>query len=223
MRRALVIAGGDFHPAVLDGIALAGARVVCVDRGLEHALAASLAPDLLVGDLDSVPPDVMARPAFAAVPRLVFPADKDASDLELALATLADDPTHVGPLDEVVVAGVSGGRTDHLLFNWLLPASRAWPFRLRLVDAFVEACVVTPAYPLTLTTTPGQIVSLLPLGQARGVVTDGLHYALSGATLELGATFGLSNAAVASRVTVSVTDGIVLAIATRAGEPGDLP
>lgn len=223
MRRALVLAGGNFDPLVLDGISLDDTRIVCVDRGLEHAMAASLAPDLIIGDLDSVSPELLASPAFLDVPRLVFPADKDASDLELALVTLADDTRHVGPIDEVVVAGVSGGRTDHLLFNWLLPASRAWPFGLRLIDATVEASVVTPDRPLTLPTTPGQTVSLLPIGPAHGVTADGLHYALSDATLEPGATVGLSNRAVAAHVTVSIAGGVLLALATRAGNAGASP
>ena len=214
-RRVLVLAGGDFRPGMLEGIALDAARVVCVDRGLVHALAAGLAPALLVGDLDSVPGEVLDRPALAALPRRVFPADKDASDLELALDALADEDDAARP-DEVIVAGVSGGRTDHLLFNWLLPARRAWPFRLRLVDASTDARVVTPAHPLTMAAVVGRTFSLLPLGLARGVTTDGLRYALAGATLEPGSTRGLSNVVAASRVSVGVASGTVLALAGRA-------
>ena len=212
-RRALVLAGGDFALDTLDGLALDGARVVCVDRGLVHALAAGLEPTLLIGDLDSVPPELLARPALAAVPRRVFPADKDASDLELALCTLADEPA--AP-HEVVVAGVSGGRTDHLLFNWLLPARRPWPFTLRLVDASVDATVVTAARPFVATAVVGRTVSLLPLGRADGVTTRGLRYALVGATLEPGSTLGLSNVVARTPIGVTLERGTVLALVARA-------
>jgi len=216
VRRALVLAGGDFAPATLDGLPLEGARVVCVDRGLVHALAANLAPTLLVGDLDSVPAELLARPGFAELPRRVFPADKDASDLALALHALADEPE---PPDEVIVAGVSGGRTDHLLFNWFLPARRAWPFALRLVDASVEAVVVTPERPFVGVAVVGRTFSLLPLGRVDGVTTRGLRYALAGATLEPGSTLGLSNVVAAGAVSVEVARGTVLALAGRA-DPG---
>lgn len=211
-RRALVLAGGDFSPDTLDGLALDGVRVVCVDRGLVHALAAGLEPALLVGDLDSVPPELLARPALATLPRRVFPADKDASDLELALRALADGPEVP---DEVVVAGVSGGRTDHLLFNWLLPARRAWPFALRLVDASVDATVVTAARPLAATAVVGRTVSLLPLGRADGVTTRGLRYALADATLEPGSTLGLSNVVARTPIGVTLERGTVLALVAR--------
>ena len=212
-RRVLVLAGGDFDPGTLDGLALEGARVVCVDRGLVHALAAGLEPALLVGDLDSVPPDVLERASLADLPRRVFPADKDASDLELALGELADGPDVP---DEVVVAGVSGGRTDHLLFNWLLPASRSWPFALRLVDRSVDATLVDAARPLARAGEIGRPFSLLPFGRVDGVTTRGLRYALSGATLEAGSTLGLSNVVSAAEVGVEIVSGRLLALAVRA-------
>lgn len=222
MRRTLVLAGGDFAPSVLDGIALDGARVVCVDRGLAHCLAAGLVPDLLVGDLDSVSPGALERADLARLPRLEFPVEKDASDLELALRTLAEERGAAVP-EEVVVAGVSGGRTDHFLFNWLLPASRSWPFALKLVDASVEAVVVTPRYPFAASGVPGRTFSLLPLGSVRGVTTDGLRYALVGATLAPGTTRGLSNVVAATAVSVRVEEGMLLALAARANAEGGAP
>src|SRR5690625_998268 len=57
--------------------------LVAVDAGLSHLLAAGLRPDLLVGDLDSASPEDLAE--VAGTPRLVYPADKSRTDLELAL------------------------------------------------------------------------------------------------------------------------------------------
>lgn len=218
--RAIVFADGEFTPPVLDGIDTDGAGAVCVDGGLVHCLAAGLAPTLLVGDLDSVPRDLLARDALAALPRLVFPADKDASDLELALRALADEPDTP---DEVVVVGVSGGRTDHLLFNWFLPASRPWPFALRLLDTSVDAAVVTAARPLAVAAVVGRTFSLLPLVRASGVTTRGLRYALAGATLETGSTLGLSNVVAAPEVRIEIASGTVLALAARADDAEQEP
>ena len=209
-----MFAGGAFAPCVLDGVDLGGARAVCVDGGLAHCLAAGLEPALLVGDLDSVSPAALARAERADVPRLSFPADKDASDLELALHALADGGAGAVP-DEVVVVGVSGGRTDHLLFNWQLAAVRPWPFRLRLVDASVDAVLVVPHRPLSARGVPGETLSLLALGRATGVTTRGLRYRLAGATLERGTTRGLSNVVDAGSVSVSVTGGTLLAMRVR--------
>lgn len=244
-RRVLVFAGGDF---VAADLACAGdvsetTGIVCVDSGLLHCLDLGLMPTLLVGDMDSVTVEAIDDPALASVPRLLFPADKDASDLELALHALADgdaDGIGIGDHgdgvvvdrgveaergggvdgngqwpDEVIVVGVSGGRTDHLLFNWLLAGSRDWPFELRLIDATVDAVVVTPSRPLYRTVRPGSTVSLLPHAQAVGVTTVGLRYGLADATLNAGGTLGLSNVVAESSVSVSIREGTLLALFVR--------
>ena len=219
-RRVIVFAGGDFTPDVLDGIDTRGAAALCADRGLAHCLEAGLPPALLIGDFDSVPSALLARESLADVPRLSFPAAKNESDLELALATLADGPDELPASlrapDEVVLVGVSGGRTDHCLFNWLLAASRTWPFDLRLLDASVDAVAVTPERPLSGPALPaGRTVSLLPLGRVTGVSTGGLRYRLAGATLDAGTTLGLSNVADGEPLSVRVAGGMVLVMRCR--------
>ncbi len=86
-----------------------GAYVVAADGGLDHARAAGLDPDLLVGDLDSISPVGLAWAVeHAQVER--HPADKTCTDTELALALAARrSPDHV-----LLVAG-AGDRLDHAL------------------------------------------------------------------------------------------------------------
>ena len=81
---ALVIAGGD-APAPLDATLASAPLVVAADSGVGHALALGLTVDLVIGDLDSAVPDDVARAAAAGARVHRFPADKDATDLELAL------------------------------------------------------------------------------------------------------------------------------------------
>jgi thiamine pyrophosphokinase len=57
--------------------------VIAADGGLRHAARLGLAPDLLVGDLDSVAPTDLD--AYPGLPVERHPTDKDALDLELAL------------------------------------------------------------------------------------------------------------------------------------------
>ncbi len=207
---ALVFAAGDAPPDLAAHVQASGVEhVVCADGGLTHCLDAGFSPSCLIGDFDSIDKAVLSRPDIADTPRLQHPVDKDASDLELCLEYLLQRE----PLpDQVILLGVSGGRSDHHLFNWLLPALRDWPFRLRLVDKHVDAHLVTPSGPCDIECAAGDIVSLLPLGRAEGVTTDRLRFALSDAVLSPGSTLGLSNEASGGRVQVSVTRGRVLAM-----------
>jgi len=213
-REAILFAGGDAPPA-LGSIPdlLAGvepALIVCADAGLVHCLDAGLVPHRLVGDFDSVPQALLRRAERAGAQRLTFPTDKDASDLALALLGLCDED-----IDRVTVLGVSGGRTDHLLFNWWLPAWRDWPFALRLVDKRCDAHVVVAHRPVRFHADPETVVSLLPLSRVDGVSTAGLRYALHGRTILPGDTLGLSNVADGGAVRVQVSGGTLLVLRVR--------
>ncbi|TGV69350.1 thiamine diphosphokinase, partial [Mesorhizobium sp. M00.F.Ca.ET.149.01.1.1] len=57
-----------------------GSRVIAADAGIGHARLLGLLPELWVGDFDSVPANLPKD--LAAVPRKVFPAEKDMTDGE---------------------------------------------------------------------------------------------------------------------------------------------
>ena len=116
--------------------------------------------------------------------------DKDATDLELALAAaLRHDPTRI------LVLGGLGGRVDHELANLLLLGGDV--LAGVDVDAAIRAAVVhvvRPGRRATVRGSPGELVSLMPVhGPARGVTTNGLRWPLTDADLAPGTTLGISN------------------------------
>ena len=103
----------------------------------------------------------------------------------------------------LVLAG-DGGRLDHQLSTLLLLASERYAGVQ--VDALVgEAWVHVVRGARTLEGTPGELVSLLPIGgPAEGVTTEGLVYPLRGETLEAGTSRGVSNVFEADTAHISV-------------------
>ena len=197
MATVVVLAGGPEPPAEVP--LPAGARVIAADGGAERGGAI----DLLVGDLDSVSAAALAR--AERVER--HPAEKDATDLELALAAaLRLDP------ERILVLGGGGGRLDHLLAGVLLLAAE--PYAGVEVDAQLGgAAVHVVRGRRTIAGDPGELVSLLPVnGPARGVVTDGLAYPLRGETLAPGSSRGVSNVFAEPRVRIGVERGVLLAV-----------
>jgi thiamine pyrophosphokinase len=210
----VVFAGGP--PPAAEAVAELpeGAFVVAADRGADHALAAGFVPDLVVGDLDSISPEGLARS-----PRVErHPVAKDATDLALALdAALARSPRRL------VVIGGADGRLDHLLAELLLLGSA--PYGGVEIDALLgEARVHVVRGTRSLTGVPGELISLFALhGPARGVVTEGLRWALRGDTLDPGSSRGVSNEFAASEARVDVSDGVVLAVRPNRPAEGSLP
>lgn len=211
----LVAVGGDPTAPVALPVALGeGSVVVAADAGVDRLVAAGLGVHHVVGDLDSASPAALAvaREGGATVHR--HPADKDATDLELALALVVDELAPAAGLDEIVVIGPGGGRLDLLLGDVALvcgPRLAACTVTARLGPATVT--VVRPGSGRTITGPVGAQVSLLPVhGPADGVTTTGLRWVLDDAHLAPGTTRGLSNELVTSPATVRLASGVVAVV-----------
>lgn len=204
-KTVIVLAGGEMAP--LERPLPAADLVIAADSGLDHAVGAGIAVDLVIGDLDSVSADALAAARAAGVAVEQHPPDKDATDLELALAAaVRHGAAHI------VVLGGGGGRIDHLLANAMLLASPAW------ADIDIEwhvdsAHILAIRTEATLTGKPGDLLTLLAIGEpADGVTTEGLAYELSDDVLLASSTRGVSNTFTGSQARVTVRTGILLAI-----------
>ena len=207
---AVVFAGGDPVPDSVRHLLPQGALVVAADSGLDLARRLGVPVDLVVGDFDSADPAGVAA-AVASGSRLErHPADKDATDLELAL----DAVLRLGRSPVRIVGGAGWDRLDHLVANFLLVASpRYAPLRLRW---WVKGAEVAPVHGrLDMAGDPGDLVTLLAVGgPATGVTTAGLRWPLLGETLTPGSTRGVSNELAASTAAVCVETGVLVAIHT---------
>lgn len=207
----VVIVGGGGPPSirVSDLGDLGDAPVViAADSGLGHAAALGLAVDRVVGDMDSVDLDVLDRAVAAGTRVDRHPEAKDATDLDLALDTaFARAPSRL-----VVVTG-AGDRFDHALAVALgLAAPQRPPVPTEAWVGPAHLWVVRGR--CLLAGTPGDHLSLLPVhGPARGVTTGGLLYPLDDEDLDAGTSRGVSNEWAAPMATVSVRDGVLLAVA----------
>lgn len=210
---ALVLAGGDLPPAELVAPLLRGAAfVVAADGGLRHSAALGLAPDMLVGDLDSVTAEAMS--AHAGVPVERHPSAKDELDLELALAAAR----RLGAR-EARVLGAFGDRLDQSLAALLVAArlaTSAPPFPVSLHGGAHEAHVCAPGVPCEAGWPAGTTVSLLALAGGAVVSASGLAYPVEGLRLPFGVGLGVSNVVVGERVSLRCEAGVVAVIAEHA-------
>ena len=212
----LVVVGGDPGAAVAlpTPAELTGTVVVAADSGVDRALAAGLHVDHVVGDLDSATPSGVAAAEAAGATVHRHEADKDATDLELALDLVRDLAGDREPRPALLVVGSGGGRLDHQLADLLAlaaPPLAAFAVTARFGEA--TATVVRPGRPCTLVGRPGEQVSLLPVhGLATGVNTAGLRWALVDADLVPGTTRAMSNELIGTAGTVTVSTGVLLAL-----------
>src|SRR5438105_1581018 len=117
-RVAIVLAGGDPVASDMRHSLPDHAYVVAADSGVHLADGLDLHVDCVVGDMDSADPAAVDAAARAGATIERHPAEKDATDLELALLV-----AQRRGVDRVIIVGGAGGRLDHFLANVAVLAS----------------------------------------------------------------------------------------------------
>jgi thiamine pyrophosphokinase len=207
--QAVIFVNGTLpHPQAVSKMLKPGDLLIAADGGARLLEAMGRRPDILVGDLDSIDPNLLRDYERRGVRVERHPVQKDQSDLELALdVALARKP------DSIKIVGVLGGRMDHTLANILILAQRKWPVEVWLADGLQLATLLRGPTDAIFAVPPGRIFSMIPLSSAvEGITYHGLEYPLQNETLTLGSTRGLSNRAVQPVVRVTVENGLLMIV-----------
>ena len=188
----LIFANGTFNDGWFVQQALHGQPapfVIAADGGARHARQAGKSPQLVIGDMDSLTEDELQALADdgAAIQR--FPAEKNETDLELAL-----HHAHERGADCIRIIGATGRRIDQTFGNvYLLALPALRNCDVRLVTGDQQLWLARPGTH-TIHGEEGDTLSLLPFSaEATGITTDNLYYPLHDATLTLGPARGMSN------------------------------
>lgn len=211
--KAILICGGMLSAAFLrEFTEKAGeALLFAVDGGLTVLHEAGMCPDYLVGDFDTVKPELVEL--YESKCRVFrHPPEKDATDTQLAVDTALE----LGA-KEIYLLGATGSRLDHTLANVHM--------LYRVLTNHGVACIVDENNKITLHDRPfkkkredlfGNYVSFLPFfGDVDRVVINGMKYSLHGECLSAGISLGISNEVLEEQIEVSFKKGYLLMIEAR--------
>ncbi len=180
--------------------------VLCADGGYAHAIAAGVAPNLVIGDCDSthgidIPAALLRR----------VPVEKDDTDTMLCVRYAIERG-----YTECILLGGIGGRLDHTLANLqTLAFAHKHGLRAALCDAFDRAFFLENGE-ILLPRKEEFTLSLFSFSeQCRGVYISNVKYPLVDATLTNVFPLGVSNAFAAPEARISVREGLLLIVLSR--------
>lgn len=209
--RFVIFANGTLpDPDSARGLIRPDDYLIAADGGSRHALAMGLIPAVVIGDLDSYDaPAKRAGGSTPGAPRIIpFPADKNQTDLELALEYAVQ-----AGFDEIVIIAALGGRLDHTLGNLSLLGDPR--FAGARVDDGVEEAFFCRGQ-AEIRGRSGETVSLIPWGgPVSGVRTEALRWPLFDETLYPDKTRGISNEMTGEVARVSIGSGLLLIVHRR--------
>lgn len=206
--KCVIMANGEYGDLkALNEVIKESDFVFCADGGANYAYRAGIKPWAIIGDMDSIDPEVKDFYLAEGVILRKYPKRKDFTDTQLALALAEEKGAR-----EIIFLGTMGGRLDHTLSN--LYAG------IDYVKKGVKVRHYAPGYVVYLTGDEleingkeGETVSLLVLSDiARGVWAEGFEYPLNDADLTKGNPYTVSNILSASRALIRVKEGVLAVI-----------
>ena len=187
--------------------------VIGVDRGLEFLYQNTILPTHIVGDFDSVNPEVIDYyKKDTNIPVRQFDPVKDASDTEIAIRLAIE----LG-VEELYILGGTGTRLDHVWANvQTLKVAHDAGVNAYIMDKYNRISLVEQKITLSKENAYGPFFSVFPLGET---VSDfsirGAKYPLENHTLYPYDSLTVSNQFSQDEVHIVFPKGIVILMETR--------
>ena len=187
--------------------------IIGVDSGLNFLYQNQIYPTHIVGDFDSVEPEVIAYyKGKSDIPIQEFNPVKDATDTEIALRLAIE----LG-VDKVWLLGATGTRLDHVMSNiQILKIALDAGVEAYLLDECNRISVWEKEITLSKGKSFGTYFSLFPLGEAVPDVTiEGAKYPVSHQSVSPYESRFVSNEVEEQEVKIKFPKGVLVLMETR--------
>lgn len=190
------------------------------DRGALTLIDHGIEVDYAVGDFDSINKLENERIKEKAKEYLLYPAEKDQTDIEIALVKAFELNA-----SQIYLFGVTGGRLDHGLANIQLLYSIAQKdVQGIIVDKYNQIELTTPNYYEVEHQIDYPYVSFIPFSQhVKKLTLTGFYYSLENENISWGSTLCISNKLLSNKGTFYYEEGILLLIKSRDKDSTTIP
>jgi thiamine pyrophosphokinase len=184
------------------------AFIIGVDGGTNILEKLKLKPDLIIGDMDSIQPEILKKYEID-VPVIKYPIEKDETDCELAVKWCIENK-----FKEITIVNTLEGRFDHVmgLIQNLFYAKKHH-IRAKIESRIHQIFLIEKEQ--IINAKAGTNISLIPLSPiVANVRAEGLEYHLNAENLFQHQSRGISNVFKDETTTIRYHEGELLAILT---------
>lgn len=208
--RGLIITGGDVDLGYKMGSVYN--LIIAVDGGLEAVEKLNLYPDIIIGDFDTISPEILHRyEKDKDIEIIRLNPEKDDTDTQEAVCYAIEQG-----MKEIDILGGTGSRLDHTIANL---------FMLKMAyEKGVYVTLYTPLSKIYLIKGEksflpqdffGKYISFIQFdGSAKGVTLEGFKYELDDFDFDTKRTYrlGVSNEHMNTNAKITIREGYVLCI-----------
>ena len=190
-----------------------GQNIIAGDKGLEALYQLKMIPNHVVGDFDSVSPEILEF--YKKQSQIIFHtfhAEKDNTDTDIALQLAIRLKS-----SKITIMGALGKRMDHAIANiHILKDALEANIPCQILDEHNRIYLINTSIQLEKDKIYGKYVSLIPLtSTVEGLTLTGFKYPLKDYTLPIGTSLGISNEIVTDTAHIEMNNGILIVIESR--------
>lgn len=183
--------------------------VIAADSGLEHADRLGIKADYILGDYDSVKPEVLGSYA-KNTETVTYPSEKDFTDTHLAVLRAINNGAEV-----IDLIGATGSRLDHTMTNiFVMKAALDAQVKCAIYDAHNKIYLTDGNVSVKRCEQYGKYISFAPMTDEAVISLSGVKYTLENYLLKQGLSICQSNEITAEAVNINVSRGILIVYET---------
>lgn len=214
--RTVIIAGGEIQIKVIEKYCRnhnEQSIIIAVDKGLEALYQLKIIPNHVVGDFDSVSPEILEfYKRQSQIFFHKFNAEKDNTDTDIALKLAIKLKS-----SDITILGALGRRMDHAIANiHILKEALEANISCQIIDEHNRIYLINKEITLKKDKVYGKYVSLIPLTSiVENLTLNGFKYPLDNYDLLIGTSLGVSNEIVEDTAKIKMKKGILIVIESK--------
>lgn len=179
--------------------------LIAADGGANSAYIMKIDPDIIIGDLDSIKPEVLSFYKNKRQIKIIHYKRQNDTDVEKCLKYAIKHK-----FNRAVLLGATGNRLDHSFCNLGILIKYFNKIKISLIHekSILTACTGN----VNFKTIPGETISLYGFNEQTKIKSRGLKYPLNNVSLQFGKKESTSNEAIGDYVELKIEGGIIFVI-----------
>ena len=174
--------------------------IVGVDGGTQHLIERSITPTVVLGDLDSIEPDLLKKIKSMNIKFISYESDKDKTDFELSLDNI-EKPNE----KNIFLIGGEEGEVDHLFSIFSLVTNFEYAENLTW---FYQEKTILFRKNITIQIEKGSNFSIIPITDLKSLNILGAEWELNQEDIKAGSSKTLRNLSKSETVSINCEDGL---------------
>ena len=175
-------------------------EIIGVDNGTTHLFDRSLIPSKVLGDLDSITPDLLEKVENMNVDLISYESNKDKTDFELSLDSI-NEPEE----KNIFIIGGEEGEIDHLFSIFSLVIN--YEFATNVTWLYMDKTIVFKNN-MSIFLNEGSKFSVVPITNLNKLTISGAKWNLNEENIEAGSSKTLRNESVENQIMISCNEGL---------------